>query len=165
MYGISNGMKTYDIMMTFECHRSRSYSKKFEVKHLNPATTVFFFNTLRTVGVDFYPMLNTRIQLLFYVKIDISGWSLFYLSISEKGGNSPQGLLTWRHDVTMTLFDVKSLSYKKIDVFCDISSCRLHTSPISQIFWIGLCWQIKQDVFQYYLFIILKMAANMAAKL
>ena len=105
----------------------------------------YFLNTLRTAGVDFYPMLNTSIQLLFNVKINISGWSVFYLSISEKDGNFPQGSLPWRHDVTMTFVDVNSWSCMKSEVFCDISSCRLQTKPYKLVFlnWFVLANQAE----------------------
>ena len=59
--------------------------------------------------------------------------------------------LTWRPDVTMTLFDVKCLIYGKIDVYRNISSCRLHTK-LYKLFFLMFFFvsQIDWDKFQYH---------------
>ena len=121
--------------------RSLWYNKR---KLFNPATTVFFVYTEDGWG-RFLPHVEYKYTAMFNVKINISGWSVFYLSISEKDGNSPRGLLPWRHDVTMTLVDVNGWSYMKSDVFCGISSCRLHTKPYKLVFlkWFVLANQAE----------------------
>ena len=50
----------------------------------------------------------------------------------------------------MRLFDVKCLIHEKIDVFRNISSCRLHTKLYKLFFLMFFLSQIDWDRFQYH---------------